>query len=79
MSKPFRMRLTGDRELLLERAVEQSRWENRSDAVESALRHFLESIENAQDNADVATPEEATRWSTSEVKLVVQRRTRVEK
>jgi len=66
------------REGLMQNGLKQSRFENKSDVVESALRHYIESIENANEDKDVATPEEARRWSTSEVKLIVQRRARTE-
>lgn len=74
MADTFEMRMNQDRELLAERALEKSRWGSKAEMTEAAWRTYLELIENVEENRDRVGPDEARRWATKDVKVVVQGR-----
>lgn len=61
--------LNDEREVLLDKPEAKTEASTRAEAIDAAIKHYLESIENLQDAADQLTPEQARAISTSEVSL----------
>lgn len=61
--------LNDEREKMLDELEAAADVNTRADAIDAAIRHYLESRENLQEVADELTPALARKLSTSEVSL----------
>lgn len=61
--------LNENRERMLDQLEGATDANTRADAIDSAIRHYLQSVENYQEAADHLTPAQARLISTDEVSL----------
>jgi hypothetical protein len=61
--------LDGGRERLRVRRGAETRASTRSDAIDTAIRHYLEDVENKKEHWEQFTPEQLRLLNTSELKV----------
>lgn len=69
MGDQWSIRATGKRERMMDELLELTGESTKSKALDAAMRHYIQSVNNLQEAADQLTPELARQISTDEVSL----------